>query len=302
MELSVIIVSYNVKSLVVDCLNSVFAAGSNIDLEVFLVDNASVDGTIEEVQKRFSNVSIISNNHNFGFPKANNQALKVSSGEVILLLNPDTVLQLDALSELVGFFHNHREGAVVGMNVRNRDGSRQYSTHGVLTIKSLLFSKYRYRNRTESWFDSNQIIRVGYVSGSALAFNRTVYKHLGGLDEDLFWMEDVDFCYRAYKIGFPIYFLPNSVVTHFVGESAKTNIRRVLFHQHVSRVKFFKKHYNRVVTKLVEILIFTELCGKIIVRSSQWLIPSKRLDSYNRLCGYMAAFCFIVGKRSPIWS
>jgi hypothetical protein len=302
MKLSIIIVSYNVKNLVLCCLNSVLSAVANIDSEVFLVDNASVDGTVEEVQKRFSTVYIIPNSWNVGFPKANNQALVVSSGEIMLLLNPDTVLQKDALSELVHFFRVHTGGAVVGMNVRNRDGTRQFSSHGIPSIKSLLFSKYRYRNRNKSVNEPIQITRVGYVSGAALAFNRTVLKHLGGLDEDLFWMEDVDFCYRANKSGFPIYFLPNAVVTHFIGESAKTNIRRVLFHQHVSRVMFFKKHYSRVVTRFIEILIFAELCGKILIRSSQWLIPSQRLESYNRLCGYIAALWFIARRRYPVWA
>ena len=115
-------------------------------------------------------------------------------------------------------------------------------------------------------------------------------------------MEDVDFCYRCYLAGFGVYFLPTARVIHLTGESAKNNIRMVLFHQHISKIRFFKKHYSRAATKTLETLFFIELCGKILFRSLQWVVPSRRLESCNRLGGYVAALDFIVRGNNPTWA
>ncbi len=304
-DLSIIIVSYKVKNFVIQCLKSIFSNAKSIKLEVILVDNASFDGTVEQIRREFPLVNVINNQQNLGFPRANNQALEISSGRIILLLNPDTIVQPGALFELCCFLGNHRKGAIVGLNVRNTDGSRQHSTNDIPSVRDLIFSSlnlhFLFPKKHCPIIESSQVIRVGYVSGAALSFSRAVFEQIGGFDESLFWMEDIDFCYRAYHAGLPVYFLPSAAVMHFGGESTKSNIRRVLFHQHVSKIKFFEKHYSWAAVNALKAIFFAELCGKILVRSLQWLVPSLRIESRNRISGYVTALDFIIRRRKPVW-
>ena len=221
-RLSVIIVSYKVRDLVMDCLRSVFAAGTSVQLEVFVVDNASNDGTVERVQHEFPSVRVIANSQNLGFPLANNQALAESSGDVVLLLNPDTIVHEGALLELVQFFKRQTAGVVAGLNVRNADGTHQDCIHALPNFRSLVFSVLRidrmfasspfFNAYAYAGVDLPEVQQVGYVTGAALALNRMALEQLGGLDANLFWYEDIDICCRAWKLGFPVYFLPKARV------------------------------------------------------------------------------------------
>jgi len=310
-NLSIIIVSYNVKDLLINCLRSVFLAGNSLRLEVFVVDNASNDGTVEAVQSLFPTVRLLTNSANLGFPKANNQALSLCSGDVTLLLNPDTIVHQDALLELMSFFREQKNGAVAGLNVRNTDGTCQNSFHTELKPVRLLLSLFE----INKLFKNSHILnpdafiikvhdkptKVGWVTGASLAFERKVYEVIGGLDENLFWIEDADFCLRANKAGFHVYYLYKCIVTHFMGSSAKSNRRRVIFHQHVSKIKFMYKHYGFFWGIITEAIIVTQLLLKIFVRLLQSLYPPKRQESINRYEGYLAAIVFILTRRPPSW-
>jgi len=312
MDLSVVIVSYNVKKLLVECLRSVFSEVDSLEIEVFVVDNASKDGTVEQIRKEFPSVIVIDNNENVGFPAANNQAINISSGELILLLNPDTFIKKGALSELEGFFRHQKGGIVVGMNVQNEDSTYQHTAHAIPSSRGVLFSCLELHRLFPkiSFFnpdlnieiDSRLPTRIGWVSGAALAFNRILLDHVGYLDENLFWMEDVDFCYRAYKAGFPVYYLPSASVTHFIGKSASKNIRRVLYHQHVSKINFVLKHYGWIFASMLRVLFFIELLIKISVRLFQLIEPNKRSENRNRISGYISVIKYIVWSISPEWT
>ena len=303
-KLSVIIVSYKVRDLVVDCLQSVFAAAGSVQLEVFLVDNASNDGTVEQVRREFPSVQVIANQQNLGFPKGNNQAWATCTGDVVLLLNPDTIMDVNALDALGQFFDQQSEGAVVGLNVRNSDGTFQSCVHELPNFRSLVFSILRLdRTFPRSLFfnsygyggvELSEVRAVGYVSGSALALNRGAFQKLGGLDENLFWWEDVDVCCRAWKMDLPVYFLPTARVMHLVGQSAKKNLRRVLYHQHSGRVRYFRKHFNGTIAGIVAIITLAELCGKALIRAVQCVVPSRRREIILRMAGYLDAVNYIV--------
>jgi len=309
MDLSIIIVSFDVREFVLDCLRSVLSDADSLQIEILLVDNASSDETVVRVQEEFPSVRVIANAQNVGFPMANNQALHIVSGDVILLLNPDTVVHEGALSELVRFFRQRRGKQIVGLNVRNGDGTRQNSAHPLPSMREFLFYSLglsdwlpgcRYFNYDQlDGLEIDQVTRVGWVSGAAFAFNREVLETLRGLDEDLFWVEDFDFCYRAHQAGIPVYFLPTGSVTHYVGKSAERNVARVIFHQHVSKIQFFRKHCGWAACKALEVALFVELCVKVLVRSIQWISMSKRTEIRDRISGYVAALAFILNRSIP---
>lgn len=310
-DLSIVIVTYDSAKDIVPCLDSIERTKGDLDIEIIVVDNASTDGTVAEVRRRFPSVQIIANAQNVGFPRANNQALQITSGDTILLLNPDTVVHEGALSALIRFFRQRRSKQIVGLNIRNGDGSRQNSAHPLPSAREFLFyslglsdwlAGFRYFNYDQlDGLEIDQVTRVGWVSGAAFAFNREVLDTLRGLDEDLFWVEDFDFCYRANQVGIPVYFFPDSLVTHHVGKSGATNAACMVFHQHVSKVQFFRKHYGWVACKVLEIALCVELCMKLLVRSIQLVSLSKRAESRDRIPGYVAVLAFLLNRTMPEW-
>lgn len=310
-DLTIIIVTYNSAVDILTCLNSIETTKGTIQLEIIVVDNNSQDKTTEIVRDRFPQVHVIANEKNIGFPAANNKALERSSGNVILLLNPDTIVHKGALEELIAFFRARKSGAIVGLHLRNGDGTRQGSVHEhpkaarfILSLFDIprLFSGFQLLNPDSFLIDNPaNPMKVGWVSGSALALNREAVKALKGLEKRFFWMEDVDLCLRAYEKGIPVYFLPKSLVTHFGGESAKSNIGRVLFHQHISKLEFARTHFGRTCGQLVQVIFVIQLTVKIVVRFIQWIFSGQRPDHRIRIDGYMAAFNYMFTHRFPAW-
>jgi GT2 family glycosyltransferase len=307
-KVSVIIVSYKVKDLVTECVRSVLKAGETFDLEIFVVDNASEDGTVEQIRREFPSVKVIANDQNLGFSKANNQALPLCFGEIVLLLNPDTVLHENALNELVHFFGEQTGGAVVGLNVRNSDGTYQSCVHTLPDLRAVIFSVLGLDRMfpRSSFFNAwayagaelTEVRQVGHVTGAALAMNRAALEVLEGLDENLFYWDDADVCCRAWKSGLPVFSLPQAKVTHLCGASASRNVRWTLYFQHVSRVRYFRKHHGWVAVNTVMVLTFFELCFKVLVRSVQWLAPSRRPECRQRLAAYLDALSWLVRRRA----
>lgn len=221
MTLSIIIVSYNTKELLKKCLRSL----EKVKAEIIVVDNNSEDGSSDLIKKDFPEVKVISNKENFGFAKANNQALRQAQGEFILLLNSDTVVKPKALEELVEFAKQHPEAGVIGARLLNPDGSVQPSVFHLPTIKGAVLEYWLKQKGTfEKYFPvDNDPREVEAVVGAAMLIPKTVIEKVGLLDERYFmYFEDLDYCRRVKHTGFKVYYLPQAEIIHQHGASGKT--------------------------------------------------------------------------------
>ena len=247
-KISIIIVSYNVCQLLDECLVSVERALEGVDGEVWVVDNQSSDHTVETLSPRHSDVHFIANRQNVGFARANNQAIRQSESEYVLLLNPDTVVYEPTLRGCLDFMDSHPEAGGAGVRMLTRDGQpapesrRAVPTPWVSMLKMLGFSR-RYYMSDLPW---DRPARIEVVSGAFCLLRRQALQQVGLLDESFFmYGEDIDLSFRLLKGGWQNWYLPFDIV-HYKGESTeKTSFRYVhVFYQ--AMLIFFRKHYGHL--------------------------------------------------------
>ena len=222
MDLSIIIVNYNVKEFLQNLLNSISKASSNISKEIIIVDNASDDGSVEMIREKFPSAQLISNNKNLGFGKANNQALKIAKGKCVLLINPDTVVSEDTFDKLIQFFENNPGAGLVGCKILNPDGSLQlacrrsfpgpWTSFCKVTGLSNLFPNSKIFARYNlTYLSEDQTYEVDAISGSFMMMRKEVYDKVGGFDEEFFmYGEDLDLCYRIQIAGHKVFYVHNT--------------------------------------------------------------------------------------------
>ena len=248
MKLSVVIVSYNVRELLTACIDSVVKAAEGIDTEVFVVDNKSVDDTIEVINRDYPWVHLINNKENLGFSKANNIAIRQAEGEYVLLLNPDTVVAEGTLRGAIEFMDQHPEAGGAGVRMHNADGTlapesrRAVPTPMVAARKMLGFTK-RYYMSYLSWDESGQI---EVISGAFMLLRRKAIDQVGMLDEDFFmYGEDIDLSYRLLKGGWQNWYLPLDII-HYKGQSTQKSDFRYVHVFYQAMLIFFRKHYSHL--------------------------------------------------------
>jgi GT2 family glycosyltransferase len=245
-KISVVIVSYNVREILVECIDSVRKALEGIDGEIIVVDNCSRDDTVSYLRDHCPDVQLIANLENVGFARANNQAIRQSESEYVLLLNPDTVVYENTIRGCLTFMDAHPEAGGAGVMMHNEDGTlapesrRALPTPWVAGLKMLGFTKRYYMSHL-SW-DAPAQIEV--ISGAFCMLRREALDKIGLLDEDFFmYGEDIDLSYRLLKGGWQNWYLPCPII-HYKGRSTrKTDYRYVhIFYQ--AMLIFFRKHYR----------------------------------------------------------
>lgn len=246
MKLSIVIVSYNVRTFVEQCLDSVQKASRGIDVEVFVVDNASADDTVEVIGHRYPWVHLIANTSNLGFACANNIAIRQSVGEYVLLLNPDTVVGEDTLRHSLAFMDAHPEAGGAGVKMHNEDGTvapesrRALPTPWVSCLKMLGFTKRYYMSHLP-WDEPAQI---EVISGAFCLLRKKALDEIGLLDEDFFmYGEDIDLSYRLLKGGWQNWYLPYPII-HYKGKSTQKSDYRYVHIFYQAMLIFFRKHYG----------------------------------------------------------
>lgn len=265
MDLSIIIVNYNVKEFLQNLLTSLSKAVANLSAEIIIVDNGSDDGSIEMLNEKFPGVTLISSKINLGFSKANNLGLKIATGKFLLLLNPDTIVQEDTFEKLIQFFNENQDAGMVGCKILNPDGTLQLACRrsfpgpwtsfckvsGLSSLfpKSKLFARYNL-----TYLDENQSYEVDAISGSFMMVRREVFDKIGGLDEQFFmYGEDLDWCYRVQKSGWKVYYVHNTTIIHYKGESTKRSSLDETKVFYNAMHLFVKKHFAS--SLLVEIIL-----------------------------------------------
>ncbi len=247
-KITIVIVSYNVCQLLSECLQSVQKALQGIDGEIFVVDNRSSDHTIETLQPLFPDVHFIANKENVGFARANNQAIRQSQSEYVLLLNPDTVVYEDTLRGVLTFMDAHPEAGGAGVRMLTREGQpapesrRAIPTPWVSMLKMLGFTRRYYMSHL-SW---DKPERIEVISGAFCLLRRKALMQVGLLDEDFFmYGEDIDLSYRLLKGGWQNWYLPYDII-HYKGESTQKSSFRYVHTFYQAMLIFFRKHYGHL--------------------------------------------------------
>lgn len=257
MDISVIIVNYNVKALLEQTILSVLKSIGNLQIEIIVVDNQSVDGSCDMVKSKFKQVVLIENKINIGFGKANNQGISLAKGELVLLLNPDTVISENTLETCHQFFNTHQEAGAIG--VKMIDGSGKFlpeSKRGLPTPmvsfykmsglsklfpKSKKFGKYHL-----SYLSENSTHEVDILSGAFMMIRKRVLDLVGCFDEAFFmYGEDIDLSYRIQKAGFKNYYLSDTTIIHYKGESTKKQSVNYVKIFYQAMAIFAKKHFSK---------------------------------------------------------
>lgn len=250
MDLSIVIVNWNTRELLLACLASVYETVTEIRFEVWLVDNGSSDGSVAAVQTRFPDVRIIENSRNLGFAAANNRAFRGMAGRYALLLNTDTVLQPDAVDTLFRFMERTPDAAMACGQLLNPDGSRQNSIANFPSLLSLASNETLLRVLMPKRFPSKRRrytapIRVDSCIGASLMVRRSAMDEIGLLDEAyFFFMEETDWAYRMGRAGWSVYFVPGARIVHYQGQSVGASVdARILFYR--SRYIYLEKWHPR---------------------------------------------------------
>lgn len=257
-DLSICIVTYRARDFLHDCLKSIAEfSGSALTNEIIVVDNHSNDGTLEMLRSEFPRVTLIANQENAGYTRPNNQAMRISSGRYILLINPDCLVEEGAMDGLAAFLDQHPEVGIVGPKVLNRDRTLQKQCRRSEAgpwdafcyfsgLANLFPNDKRFAGYLMTYMDENILHEVQAVSGSCMLIRREVIEQIGYLDENFFaYQEDSDFCRRARLAGWKVFYYPDSRVVHFAGEGGSgVKPFRSIYEWHRSYYLYYRKHFS----------------------------------------------------------
>ncbi len=263
-KLSVIIVNYNVKYFIEQCLYTVINAKEQFEsrfgqnsLEIFVVDNNSHDQSCDLIREKFSEISLIENKKNVGFSTANNQAIKISRGEYVLLLNPDTIVAEDTFLKIIDFMDSHPDAG--GLGVKMIDGKGDFlpeskrslptptvSFYKIFGLSSLFPKSEKFGKYHLSYLDKNETHEVDVLSGAFMLLRKKTLDKAGMLDEDFFmYGEDIDLSYRIIKAGYKNFYYPGTTIIHYKGESTKKGSLNYVFMFYNAMIIFAKKHFSK---------------------------------------------------------
>lgn len=304
MNLSIVIVNWNTCDLLEQCLRSIFAHPPSGDFEVWVVDNASTDGSREMVQTKFPSVQLLVNEDNPGFARANNQAIHHTFGKYILLLNPDTVVMPGTLAELIQFMDENPQAGVAGPRLLNPDQSLQVSCYPRPTLFREFWRMFHLESIShqgtypmELW--SLEICKeVDVLKGACLILRRDTLNQVGLLDEDYFiYSEEVDLCYRVQRAGWRLYWVPQAQLIHFGGQSTQQVAQEMFLMLYKGKILYFRKHYGKLAVQIYKFILFMASLWRLVLLPLVFLEePSHRQkhlvlsSNYWRLIGELPGY------------
>jgi N-acetylglucosaminyl-diphospho-decaprenol L-rhamnosyltransferase len=319
-DISVVIVSWNVRDLLRRCLRSILDRGSSTldtqysvpgasrghpastiqhpapTTEVIVVDNASTDGSIQMVQAEFPAVHLIANAENRGFPAANNQGIAVAQGRYVLLLNSDAEVVGDALAAMVAFADEHPDAGVVGPQLLNPDGSVQSSRRRFPTLATAFFEstwlqRYAPRRLLERYYVLDQpddaVQDVDWVKGAALMARRDAIAQVGPMDEGYFmYSEELDWCRRFREAGWRVVYLPTARIVHHEGKSSEQVLPARHIHFQSSKVRYFRRYHGRIAAEALRLFLLGNYAWQLALEGAKWLVGHKRPLRAGRIAAY----------------
>jgi len=311
LDLSIVIVSWNVRDLLRDCLRSVVASADppsahaplrlgERTVEVLVVDNASSDGSADMVREEFPMVTLLPQQRNLGFTAGNNVALRRCRGRYYLLLNPDTVVCAGALCTMLDYLEGQPDVGIVGPRLLYGDGQPQSSRRRFPSLTQALFES----TLLEQWFPHNRWARayrmedvpddsvqnVDWVTGACMMVRARAAEQVGLLDEGFFmYSEELDWCRRISGAGWRIVYLPEATVVHYEGKSSEQIVAQRHIHFESSKVRYFCKHEGRVRAEVLRLFLLAGYAVRMLEESLKYAIGHRRslrrvrLEAYSRV-------------------
>lgn len=296
MKLSIVIICWNDRKVIENCLHSIYEQTRTLELEVIVSDNGSTDDSLTMIRREFPDVRILENGANLGFAKGNNAGIGVARGEYTLILNPDTIILERALEKLIAYADSKPEAGAFGCRVLNPDGSFQNparplpTVHGsliaALNLRWLAYLSQLFASDVYPGWGGRTERPIGYQSGCCVLFRTELLKRLGGFDERFFYhFEETDLCCRIWKSGSSILFSPSAEITHLGGQSVGRFPIRFALETHRSGYRFFFKHYGRPSVKRIRwVYLLNDSIRWLGYTVSSWFKSSNALA--NRLKMY----------------
>jgi N-acetylglucosaminyl-diphospho-decaprenol L-rhamnosyltransferase len=303
-DLSVIIVSWNVREYLAKCLDSLGTIGN--EPEVIVVDSGSTDGTVDMLRSRYPGVRLLPQAENIGFTRGNNIGLAAAQGRYLMLLNPDTEIIDDTLRQMVVYLDAHPDVGVVGPHTLNSDGSHQSTRRRFPTFATALFeSTWLQRLAPRRVLDRYYVrdIRdtdtadVDWVQGSALMLRREVYAQIGGLDEKyIMFSEEMDWCKRAKLAGWRVVYLGGARIIHHGGKSTDQVVasRHIYFQQ--SKLRYFRKFHGSPVALALRLFLIGNYFNQMALEAAKSLLGHKRALRNARVRVYWQVIRALVGN------
>lgn len=304
LDISFIIVSWNVRELLRRALQSILDDTPAYRVEIIVVDNASTDGTVEMLRSEFSSATcpdlrVIANPTNVGFTRANNQGLEIAQGDFLFLLNPDTELNPGTMRVLVEYLNAPAQARVgiVGPQLVRADGSLQSSRRRFPTLRIAMGEAIYMARRSHTprvlraYYMQEQgvteIQDVGWIVGAAMFVRRAVYEKIGGLDERFFmYSEEVDWCLRAHQAGWRVVFNPNARVVHHEGKSSEQVVAQRDIYYHSSKVRYLKKHFGVLQGEILRYFTLGLFTVRLAQESTKYILGHKRELRAQRVKAY----------------
>lgn len=295
-DLSIIIVSWNVEALLRDCLNSIVAGQGDLRVEVIVVDSFSADGSPDMVATEFPWVTLIRCQENVGFPKGNNLGIAKAHGRYILLLNPDTIIQGEALLLMVKYLETDDNVGVVGPQLHNADGSvqssrRRFPNLAVGFFESTWLQPYAPKKLLNHFYaldlPDNEKNDVDWVMGAALLTRQTVIAQIGGMDEAYFmYSEELDWCRRIKDAGWRVVYFPEAKITHLQGQSSEQVVvqRHIYFNQ--AKLRYYRKYHGRAAAAILRLFLLSNYCWQMGVEALKGVLGHKRPLRWQRVKAY----------------
>jgi len=289
-DVSVIIVAWNDRDLLVGCLRSLNVALEDIRAEIIVVDNGSVDGTAQAIEREFSDVRLMVSPENVGFTRGSNLALRECTGRYVLLLNADTVVFPDTVDKMVRFMDSTPDAGIVGCKQTYLDGEWQSSCHRTITLRREVIVAFGLSKVLSRWVDYGDLplkatkpFCVDWVGGACLIARRDLVDQVGLLDENIFiYGEDADLCQRVSDLGYSVYYLPAARIIHYRGRCASRSAkvpRRVDYSrirlQFIGRRYVIAKHYGTLSGDIYRVFILVQVVRKVVQDTIRLLLPQQ---------------------------
>ncbi|WP_456379146.1 glycosyltransferase family 2 protein [Lutibacter sp.] len=282
MDLSVIIVNYNVSYFLEQCLLSVQAASTNLKVEIIVVDNNSTDTSCSIIQEKFKEVILIQNKTNVGFSKANNQGVATATGEYVLILNPDTVVAEDTLTQILAYAKSKQNLGVLGVKLIDGSGNflpeskRGIPTPQVAFNKLFGISSKQTGKYYATHLNENETGVVDILVGAFMLLKRTVYNEVNGFDEAYFmYGEDIDLSYKTLNKGYQNYYYSKTQVIHYKGESTQKSIKHLRYFYNAMKI-FYKKHFK--LNKVYDFIMGFGIEFWFLLKYLRYLRPNNKLQ------------------------
>ncbi len=303
LDVSILIVSWNVRELLCACLDSILTAPVTLTpqqglphVEIIVVDSASSDDTVAYLTTHYPQVKVLAQRENVGFTRGNNIALAKARGRHLLLLNPDTLVLGDAIGTMMRYLDDHPQVGIVGPHTLNSDGStqstrRHFPNKRIAFFESTSWQAFAPRAWLADYYVSSApdtaTLAVDWVQGSCLMARREVYEQIGALDEGyVMFFEEMDWCKRAKAAGWQVHYLGNAQIIHHGGQSSVQIGAQKHIHFQQSKLRYFRKHHGAAFAAVLRAFLLADYSGQLLLETAKGMLGHKRELRRQRVQAY----------------